>query len=299
MKNMNHVNAVNNINKKETVNVNKKNVISNPYTNSDMLMMKGGLNTPNFNVFNVRKERMMEAPSFNEMLETIADLSKDHSGSRLVQKKYEDANEEDRNQMFVRLSEDIYILTKDVFGNYVIQKLIEHSNNEKRKIIFSHLEGHIHELTLHMYGCRVIQKLIEYADDEDVKKNLNELRNNIYQCIQDQNGNHVIQKLIEKLPKGDSGHSLIVKIITGRICELSTHQYGCRVIQRIFEFCSDEEKEQLLSEIYKNIPELCQDQFGNYVIQHLLEKQDEDKVEKIFDCVRGKVFEMSIHKFAR
>ena len=80
---------------------------------------------------------------------------------------------------------------------------------------------------------------------------------------------------------------------------MSTHQYGCRVIQRIFEYCTNDEKEKILAEIYERVIDLCQDQFGNYVIQHIIEKMGQGRIDKIYDDLRGKIFDLSIHKFAR
>ena len=81
------------------------------------------------------------------------------------------------------------------------------------------------------------------------------------------------------------------------ICvEISIHQYGCRVIQRIFEYCLPNEKDVILQEIYERIHELCKDQYGNYVIQNIVEKIKEN--DTIFTSLKGKVYEYSRHKFA-
>ena len=52
---------------------------------------------------------------------------------------------------------------------------------------------------------------------------------------------------------------------------LSTHPYGCRVIQRILEHCKPEQTAPILEELHQNTDQLLQDQYGNYVIQHVLE----------------------------
>lgn len=51
---------------------------------------------------------------------------------------------------------------------------------------------------------------------------------------------------------------------------LSTHPYGCRVIQRILEHCTPEQVAPILEELHSHAEQLVQDQFGNYVIQHVL-----------------------------
>jgi pumilio RNA-binding family len=60
----------------------------------------------------------------------------------------------------------------------------------------------------------------------------------------------------------------------------------------------EEEKQKLNKEINKIIIDLCQDQYGNYVIQHILEIKKGEKCEEIFKALEGKIYEMSIHKFA-
>lgn len=64
-----------------------------------------------------------------------------------------------------------------------------------------------------------------------------ELDGNVMRCVRDQNGNHVIQKCIEYVPE-DAIH-FIVSTFFDQVVTLSTHPYGCRVIQvGLFEFGS-------------------------------------------------------------
>ena len=56
-----------------------------------------------------------------------------------------------------------------------------------------------------------------------------ELEGNVLQCVLDQNGNHVVQKCIEKVDP--ESLSFIINSFKGEIYKLSTHAYGCRVIQ--------------------------------------------------------------------
>lgn len=245
----------------------------------------------------MQRDKAYEFTNINDLLPNVIEFCKDHSGSRLVQKRFEEGSQEDRIRIFEKIEDDILSLSKDVFGNYVVQKVLEFSEYPQKEIVIKKLKGKIHELAMHMYGCRVIQKAIEYADESDILEYLTELSDHITKSIEDQNGNHVIQKLIEKIPKG--GHSKILKSIKGKVFDLSTHQYGCRVMQRIFEFSRESDKEDILKELQSRVLDLCMNQYGNYVIQHILEKQSVDKVDRIFNDIRGNIFEMSIHKFAR
>lgn len=58
---------------------------------------------------------------------------------------------------------------------------------------------------------------------------MQELDGNVMRCVRDQNGNHVIQKCIECIPTEKIG--FIISAFHGQIATLSTHPYGCRVIQ--------------------------------------------------------------------
>lgn len=60
-------------------------------------------------------------------------------------------------------------------------------------------------------------------------KMVTELDGQIMRCVRDQNGNHVIQKCIECVPEEEI--RFIVSTFYDQVVTLSTHPYGCRVIQ--------------------------------------------------------------------
>ena len=60
--------------------------------------------------------------------------------------------------------------------------------------------------------------------------------------------------------------------IKGSVVGLSTHPYGCRVVQRVLEHCTVEDvKAFVRRQILLSTAPLATDQYGNYVIQHMLE----------------------------
>ncbi|XP_068339993.1 pumilio homolog 2-like [Pyrus communis] len=94
-----------------------------------------------------------------------------------------------------------------------------------------------------------------------------ELDGHVMRCVRDQNGNHVIQKCIECVP--EEAIRFIVLTFFDQVVTLSTHPYGCRVIQRVLEHCKDENTEsKVMDEILGAVSMLAQDQYGNYVIQY-------------------------------
>lgn len=61
-----------------------------------------------------------------------------------------------------------------------------------------------------------------------------ELDGHVMRCVRDQNGNHVIQKCIECVPAEKI--DFIISAFKGQVATLSTHPYGCRVIQVLYIF---------------------------------------------------------------
>lgn len=74
---------------------------------------------------------------------------------------------------------------------------------------------------------------IEVVDLDQQKNMVAELDGHVMRCVRDQNGNHVIQKCIECVP--EDVIQFIISTFYGQVVMLSTHPYGCRVIQVCFQ----------------------------------------------------------------
>lgn len=69
----------------------------------------------------------------------------------------------------------------------------------------------------------------------------------------------MIQKLIERVsPERLS----FVNNFRGHVYDLSTHPYGCRVLQRCLEHLPESRTHVLMDELHKHTVKLMQDQFG-------------------------------------
>lgn len=73
------------------------------------------------------------------------------------------------------------------------------------------------------------------VDVDQQTKMVTELDGQIMRCVRDQNGNHVVQKCIECIP--EDAIQFIVSTFYDQVVTLSTHPYGCRVIQ-VRTFCT-------------------------------------------------------------
>ncbi|KAJ0987799.1 hypothetical protein J5N97_006155 [Dioscorea zingiberensis] len=244
--------------------------------------------------FKSNKTRCLE---LSEIASHVVEFSSDQYGSRFIQQKLETATDEEKNMVFEEIMPQALSLMTDVFGNYVVQKFFEHGTAGQIRELADQLNGHVLALSLQMYGCRVIQKAIEVVDLDQQTKMVQELDGHIMRCVRDQNGNHVIQKCIECIPQ--DAIQFIVSSFYDQVVMLSTHPYGCRVIQRVLEHCDDPKTQQIvMDEIMQCVCMLAQDQYGNYVIQHVLEHGKPEERSAIIKQLAGQIVQMSQQKFA-
>jgi hypothetical protein len=236
----------------------------------------------------------------SDLGKNVVEFAKDQHGSRFIQQKLERTNNKEKQMIFEEVIKHAEQLMTDVFGNYVIQKFFEYGTPEQKDQLVDAIRGNVMKLALQMYGCRVIQKALESIDSEQQMELLSEMNGEVLKCVKDQNGNHVVQKVIEKVEPvrlqfiidsfiGENGDS---------VCALAKHPYGCRVIQRVLEHCSEEQKRPVLEQLHLNIKDLVLDQYGNYVIQHVIEHGAPGDRDRIVNEIKGDVLKHAQHKFA-
>ncbi|KAJ9466928.1 Pumilio-like protein 2 [Diplonema papillatum] len=226
----------------------------------------------------------------------------DQEGSRLIQRRLENNAATDLDIVYYELLDSALHLMTDVFGNYVVQKILEHGSAKHQAGMIEVMEGHVVKLTRQTYGCRVIQKSLETCPLHLKLKMIKELERSIPQCVQDQNGNHVIQKCIECMP---NDVDFIINAFLGQIATLATHAYGCRVIQKILEYCKLHPQSVLaaqcrpvMDEIIGLVNHLIRNQYGNYVLQHVMATGDPNCTSQIVAALQSRFFALSTDKFA-
>ncbi|KAK6759373.1 hypothetical protein RB195_021140 [Necator americanus] len=235
-----------------------------------------------------------------DILSHVVEFAKDQHGSRFIQQKLERASVKEKQLLFEEVLANAHALMVDVFGNYVVQKFFEFGTPEQKFALGRALKGDVMNLALQMYGCRVIQKALESIDETIQLEILRELESQVLKCVKDQNGNHVVQKVIEKV-KPERLQFIIdtfMKNGPDTIMHLSMHPYGCRVIQRVLEHCTEEQKRPVLEALHTNVRSLVLDQYGNYVIQHVIEHGSEQDRDRIVQEIAGNVLRYAQHKFA-
>ena len=114
--------------------------------------------------------------------------------------------------------------------------------------------------------------------------------------IKGEHGNHVIQKVIEIVPRRFIG--FIMDAFRGRVSELSTDQFACRVVQRALEHGTDADRAMIMDEIHSCSQILITDTYGNYVAQHVIQNAREEDRAKMIRLVTKQIVMFSKHKFA-
>jgi mRNA-binding protein PUF3 len=122
------------------------------------------------------------------------------------------------------------------------------------------------------------------------------LQADVLKCVKDQNGNHVIQKAIERVPTEHI--QFIIDAFRGQVHTLATHPYGCRVIQRMLEYCSEKDQASVLEELFACASMLIIDQYGNYVVQHVIQHGKTNDSARLIKIVTVQLLTLSKHKFA-
>ncbi|KAF8798039.1 ARM repeat-containing protein [Phlegmacium glaucopus] len=226
----------------------------------------------------------------------IVEFSGDQHGSRFIQQKLEEATDEEKQRVFDEIvPTKTTQLIQDVFGNYVVQKLLDFGTQAQRDLLVVIIEQNVVSFSLQIYGCRVVQKAIEYTSPEQQIRIIHELQPQILKCIKDAHGNHVIQKLIEVV---SPERLMFLSTICDNLLELSTHPYGCRVLQRCLEHLPEEHTISLLQAVHHFTLDLMQDQYGNYVIQFILQQGRPQDKSRVISKIRGNLIQLAQHKFA-
>ncbi|WFD30040.1 mRNA binding protein puf3 [Malassezia sp. CBS 17886] len=238
----------------------------------------------------------LQRVDMRELRGRLVEVSTDQHGSRLIQERLGRCTQEERDLVFSELFAEARRLMTDVFGNYVIQKLFEYGSAEQVQALGEQLEGHVLALSLGTYGCRVVQKAFEHVGVAEKVRLSQELVPYVLDCVRDQNANHVVQKVLEQVP---STHlDFVAHAFSGHVPALASHCYSCRVLQRIFAYCSEAQRRPLLHEMHQDTLRLMQDQYGNYVIQWVLQRGEPRDRAEIVRKAKTHLLQLARHKFA-
>uniref|UniRef100_A0A0D3CLG8 PUM-HD domain-containing protein n=1 Tax=Brassica oleracea var. oleracea TaxID=109376 RepID=A0A0D3CLG8_BRAOL len=225
----------------------------------------------------------------------LGNLSVDPSydlGSMYLGNHLPSPSKNSRNLQNMRMSQSASML-KAPFGGLQGSSHVDIGSTAEASL----LDGFKNNKTRSLELSEIVGHALEVVDLEQQARMVKELDGSVLQCVHDQNGNHVIQKCIERLPQDCI--QFIISSFYGKVLALSTHPYGCRVIQRVLEHIDDIETERIImEEIMHSVCTLAQDQYGTYVIQHIIQHGKPHERSEIINKLAGQIVTMSQQKFA-
>ncbi|XP_020908481.2 pumilio homolog 2 [Exaiptasia diaphana] len=170
-------------------------------------------------------------------------------------------------------------------------------NNRYPNIQLRDLANHIVEFSQDQHGSRFIQQKLERASPVEKNMVFHEILPAAYSLMTDVFGNYVIQKFFE-FGSDDQKHHL-ASCIRGNVLPLALQMYGCRVIQKALECIPPnvQIKHELVMELDGHVLKCVKDQNGNHVVQKCIECVDPHALQFIIDAFQGQVYALSTHPY--
>lgn len=113
--------------------------------------------------------------------------------------------------------------------------------------------------------------------------------------MQDVFGNYVVQKFFEHGSQVQKKY--LAEQMRGKIMDLSTQTYACRVVQKALQHILVDQQVALAKELEMDVIRVVKDPNGNHVIQKIVELVPREHIGFVIDAFRGRVRELSAHNY--
>lgn len=197
---------------------------------------------------------------------------------------------------FQELGDPLELAQSQELSSKFVARLESASRAEQTQLVEWLMEA-VRPLALSRPGCRVVQKALEVAGGRGRDKLVAELGQLTVELYESPNGNHVLTKVVEVVPSASLGlviHQLQEKGAT----VVARHRFGCRVLERLIEHCSERESKVLMDQIVASAEMLARHQYGNFVVQHLLEHGTKEQRNGILERLMHALPRLAMHRTA-
>lgn len=232
----------------------------------------------------------------NKMLAMI----KDQNGSKIIQKKIEEKNNDFLSKLFDNIKNNLYDIITDQFGNYVIQKYVEYCDKKTLSKMLHVIEHKLYDISVNSYGTRALQKILEYLttpSQDDIDIILNFTKDNVLNLIRDINGNHVIQSILETIPNKEKLSSFYKELNSVLIDVAKIKQGGC-VFPKVLNNIIESDLTMIANTVIDNISTLINDEYGNFIIQRIIKLNIPIYNDKIYEYINDKILKLSSMKYS-
>jgi hypothetical protein len=132
-------------------------------------------------------------------------------------------------------------------------------------------------------GSWAVQRAVESASSEEERcKVAFALRGRIRDAAQHLHANYVLQKCIMVMhPQSLDFVIAELRTYKGAVCHLSRNKYGCRVVQRVLEYCTPAQVAGFIEDMLSDAITNCCDRYGKYAMQCLVEQGSTSQVNRL------------------
>lgn len=152
-------------------------------------------------------------------------------------------------------------------------------------------------LALSEHGCNLVQKAIDISPLAEQARLSLQFHGHVMEMIESKHANYVLSKFVEVLPP--SAVAFVLKELEG--CEVATakHRFGCRIWERLIEYCSEEAQMcASLDAIVKETAALCKHNFGVFVVKHIIEHGSFERRSAVLDLMVSQVHIFAMNRNA-
>merc|ERR1712232_807905 len=139
---------------------------------------------------------------------------------------------------------------------------------------------------------------LDSAPCDEYRKTIGEeLRGHVWDAMRCPHANHVLQKCITTL-RPQALQFMIDEIEQRGVVKIAKHQYGCRILQRLWEHCRADQIQNLVENILLDAVSLCKHIYAHFVTQQILEHGSESHRHRLIAVLEQHVAELGSDKHA-
>jgi pumilio RNA-binding family len=175
------------------------------------------------------------------------------------------------NVIIEHISERLSDLMMDPYGNWFCQKLFEVISSQQRLRIVQTLSPNVLKISQDPVGTLTMQRLISRAKlDEEQIIFFNSIKPYIVEMSFDEKANYVLLLILEN--SSVKRFNFIAELLKSSFLELCKKQYGVCIVNVIIKKTKQSEmKAHILNLLSSKIHELITHQYGNYAITTIIE----------------------------
>ncbi|CAN8104031.1 unnamed protein product [Discula destructiva] len=159
----------------------------------------------------------------------------------------------------------------------------------------SAFKGKIYAMCKDQHGCRYLQKQLESRDPETIKTIWLEVVSHVIELMTDPFGNYLCQKLFDYC--NDQERTELVHNASKDLVAVAVNQHGTRALQKMIENLSNRQQVQMVTgALTGRVVQLIEDLNGNHVIQKCLNKLESNDANFVFDAVSADCVAVGTHR---